>query len=290
MQVKKLHEIEEVPFPNCQQAKMVRRALAGRANTQEVKPTRLAVTPDIMWLIKTNLARATMPLQKKRLMWAVACTLFIGSLRAGEILTSNTSVFVKGATLLNKHVRWETKEVGGKRRNFIKLHLEAPKEDKTRRGVEVELYKLENFFCPVTAMAKWKQGSALQHQDDLPVFRREDGMGYSASELNHDIKNLLMGEIDYSNGRISSHSFRAGITTTMARLGYSKVSCEKRYKYRNKTNFSQEMIGLQGRWRSEAYLRYCKLGRANRLSDQVKLMEDMATTAQKWISGGVLVH
>ena len=50
------------------------------------------------------------------------------------------------------------------------------------------------------------------------------------------------------------------------------------------------MIGLQGRWRSDAYLRYCKLGRANCLEDQLELMKNMADTAQKWISGGVLVH
>ena len=43
-------------------------------------------------------------------------------------------------------------------------------------------------------------------------------------------------------------------------------------------------------WWSEAFLNYCKLGRGNRLNDQAKLMEDMANTAQKWISGGILVH
>ena len=30
--------------------------------------------------------------------------------------------------------------------------------------------------------------------------------------------------------------------------------------------------------------------RINRLNDQARLREDMANTAQKWISGGVLVH
>ena len=270
--MKKLHDIKELKFPNGQ-AQLVKRAITGRANTQGKKPSRLAMTPDVMWLLKTKLAKAAIPLVKKRLLWAVACTLFVGSLRSGETLPANKSVFVKGATLLNKHVSLERKEINGRMRNFIKLYLEAPKEDKAGRGVEIELFETSNFFCPMAALRKWKQSSKLSHHLELPVFRLEDGSGYTARELNADLRTLLQDEIDYTEGRVSSHSFRAGITSTMARLGYSR-----------------EMIGLQGRWRSEAFLHYCKLGRANRLQDQAKLMEDMANTAQKWISGGVLVH
>ena len=272
LQVKKLHDIEDLAFSG-KQARLVKGALTGRANTQGKKPSRLAMTPDVMWLLKTKLAKSLIPLVKKRLLWAVACVLFVGSLRSGETLPSNKSVFVKGSTLLNKHVSQERNEIGGRTRKFLKLYLEAPKEDRAGRGVEVELFETNNFFCPLAAMEKWKQSSRLSHSAELPVFRLEDGSGYTARDLNSDLKALLSGAADYTNGRISAHSFRAGITSTMARLGYSR-----------------EMIGLQGRWRSEAYLNYCKLGRINRLHDQAKLMEDMAETAQKWISGGVLVH
>ena len=252
---------------------MVRKALKGRGNIQEKRPSRLAMTPDIMWLLKNKLAKSRLSLVKKRLIWAAACTLFVGSLRSGETLPSNKLVFVKGATLLNKHISKETRYINGSNRSFLRLFLEAPKEDRTGRGVEVELFETVNFFCPVTALQKWKEASSLSHLPDLPVFRLEDGAGYTARELNIDLKHLLEGEIDYSAGRTSTHSFRAGITTTMARLGYSK-----------------EMISLQGRWRSDAYLNYCKLGRTNRLQDQARLMDDMASTASSWISGGILVH
>ena len=272
LQVKKLHDIQDVEWTS-RQSKMAKKAIAGRANIQEKKASRLAMTPDVMWLLKTKLAKAVIPLVKKRLIWAVACTLFVGSLRSGETLPSNKTVFVKDATLLNKHVTSESKNIEGQSRKFLKLFLEAPKEDRTGRGVEVELFEINNFFCPVTAWNKWRNSSKLAHQPNLPVFRLEDGSGYTAKELNSDLKALLEDEVDYSNGRVSSHSFRAGITSTMARLGYSK-----------------EMIGLQGRWRSEAYLNYCKLGRINRLNDQARLMEDMASAATAWISGGILVH
>ena len=223
LQVRKLHELEEFPFPSGRMAGMVKKALTGRGNTQEVRPSRLAITPDVLYLIKTKLAKAKIPLTKKRLIWAVASILFIGSLRVGEILAPSAAIYVRGNSLLNKHVEHLTRMVGGEERNFLKLFLESPKEDKARKGVHVELFSLGNFFCPVEAYTKWKLCSKVTHGPEDPVFRREDGLCYTAKEFNADLKRLLESEIDYSNGRISSHSFRAGITTTMARLGYSKV-------------------------------------------------------------------
>ena len=63
---------------------------------------------------------------------------------------------------------------------------------------------------------------------------------------------------------MTSHSFRAGVATTMARLGYG-----------------EEMIQLQGCWVSQAYLRYCKRGRVNRLEDQLNLFSTLASTASE---------
>ena len=53
-----------------------------------------------------------------------------------------------------------------------------------------------------------------------------------------------------------SHSFRAGIPTLMARAGYSDSEIQR-----------------QGRWRSSAFLVYCKLGRASRWKDQLTLTQ-----------------
>ena len=50
----------------------------------------------------------------------------------------------------------------------------------------------------------------------------------------------------------------------MARLGYG-----------------EEMIQLQGRWVSQAYLRYCKRGRVNRLEDQLNLFSTLASAASE---------
>ena len=67
-------------------------------------------------------------------------------------------------------------------------------------------------------------------------------------------------EINYMEGYIASHSFRAGMVSVMARLGYS-----------------EEQIKIQGRWSSDAFRRYLKLGRGERLESQFELAQKIAT-------------
>ena len=272
MQVKKLHELKGVTMTS-RLPNLTAKALKGRANTQAKTPTRLAVTPDVLWLLKTKLHMANMRATRKKMIWAAATFLFVGSMRAGEILPSSKSTYIRNGTLLNDHVMLVKKKVEGKEVEMLVVHLEAPKEDKTRKGVDVELFRLEeSFFCPVHAWKRWREKSKLTHEGSAPVFREEDGRGFTQNELNKVLKELLKSEIDYDQRKISGHSFRAGITTVMAKLGYS-----------------QELISLQGRWRSEAYLTYCKLGRANRLKDQLNIMTHMKEVSLEWNTGGVLV-
>ena len=55
-----------------------------------------------------------------------------------------------------------------------------------------------------------------------PSFRTADGKSYTGKMFNKDLKKLLESVIDYrSMGKISSHSFRIGITTMLGKLGFS---------------------------------------------------------------------
>ena len=119
------------------------------------------------------------------------------------------------------------------------------------------------FFDPVAALNKWLEKSNLQLKSDLPVYRWEDGSNVTARDFNNHLQSLLKDDLNYDDMKISSHSFRAGVASTMAKLGYG-----------------EEMIQLQGRWQSQAYLRYCRLGRANKLSDQYNLFNSLAREAE----------
>ena len=131
--------------------------------------------------------------------------------------------------------------------------------------MEVELFKLPGlFFDPVKAFKQWRAASKLRPEPAQPVFKWESGANVTPKEFNSCLKSLLKDSINYEDGKITSHSFRAGVTTTMARLGYG-----------------EELIQLQGRWLSQAYLRYCKRGRVNRLEDQFNIFSSLASAASE---------
>ena len=94
------------------------------------------------------------------------------------------------------------------------------------------------------------------------VFKWESGANVTPKEFNSCLKSLLKDFIKYEDGKITS--FRARVTTTMVRLGYE-----------------EELIQLQGRWLSQAYLRYCKRGRVNRLEDQFNIFSSLASAASE---------
>ena len=43
-------------------------------------------------------------------------------------------------------------------------------------------------------------------------------------------------------------------------------------------------------WSSDSFLSCCKQGRHNRLTNQLKFMDNMVEVANTWISGGGLMH
>ena len=66
--------------------------------------------------------------------------------------------------------------------------------------------------------------------------------------------------------------YRAGVISALARAGADK-----------------DIMMSQGRWSSEAYLAYIKLGRAQRLSTQKKVAETICSLAHSNFGQGILV-
>ena len=260
--IRKIHTMHGLPWL-AGSSTLTSAAIKGRQNTQPKVRTRLPITPATLLLLKHRIRVANWPIVKKRLVWAISATLFVGSFRVSEILAAKSNVHVKDNTLLNKNILECVENISGSSRNFLKVHLENPKEDRNRLGVHVELFELPGlFFDPVKALRQWRAASCLEPEPTQPVFRWENGLNVTPSDFNACLKSLLRNDIKYEDGKVTSHSFRAGVATTMARLGYG-----------------EDMIQLQGRWVSQAYLRYCKRGRVNRLEDQFNLFSSLATAA-----------
>jgi len=102
----------------------------------------------------------------------------------------------------------------GKGKSMIIVNVKWPKEEKKGKDVEVELYETGTDICPVRALRKfWKLKK--RRNAEHPAFRMEDGMAFTGQMQNTTLKNLLKDHLDYREGKISSHSFRIGITSTM---------------------------------------------------------------------------
>ena len=113
------------------------------------------------------------------------------------------------------------------------------------------------------ALAKFLRDPCSPIVEDRPFFRDLGGRGYTGRAFNNDLQELLTGQVDYSLGSITSHSFRAGLATEMARVGYSDAD-----------------IMAVGRWHSSAYLHYIK-------SDRVKRMKIGQQLAKSLLVPGV---
>ena len=130
----------------------------------------------------------------------------------------------------------------------VRVHLKAPKEARLRQGITVDLFPTDSFLCPVIAYLKFLSSSPVSVVPGRPVFRDLGARGYTGRAFNADLKHLLAGQVDYSGGKVTSHSFRAGLATEMARVGYSDAD-----------------IMTIGRWHSSAYLQYIKSDRVKRM-------------------------
>ena len=111
--------------------------------------------------------------------------------------------------------------------------------------MKVELLANGTRSCPVKAYKKllhfWGYGRNWQ----VPLMIKMDGTLVSGRDFNKLLVPLTEGISKPDGKRILSHSFRSGIPTLMARAGYSDSEIQR-----------------QGRWRSSAFLAYCKLRRS----------------------------
>ena len=227
------------------------------------KAGRAAITVHLMRVIKSRLRRSAWPLWRKRLVWLVCVFAFNGSFRVHELLSRRAEEFDPTSTLLGVDVKFGSSVVDGVVVRSAKIHLKAPKEVRLRQGIYVDLFPTGSFLCPVEALAKFLRDPCSPIVEDRPFFRDLGGRGYTGRAFNNDLQELLTGQVDYSLGSITSHSFRAGLATEMARVGYSDAD-----------------IMAVGRWHSSAYLHYIK-------SDRVKRMKIGQQLAKSLLVPGV---
>ena len=240
---------------------IVKCVIKGHKNTGRVelpKPFRLPVTIDDLIIFRRNLSKLDMHWRDKILYWTVCTWCFAGSFRIHEILSVKETEYDPTQTLLHGDIKMSSISVDGEIREVIMVKIKNPKEGRGR-SVTVELFENKSFWCPVAAYKKLILAWGSRPKGSVPFSSGSSGKLLTGRRFNEILHTISHSRGLSLGGVFKSHSFRSGIPSLMARAGYP-----------------DHEIKRQGRWRSDAFLRYCKLGRASRWQDQMELSDRLA--------------
>ena len=220
-----------------------------RDNTEKklgTKKSRIPITPTSLKLWKAELSSSDMSYHDKRLFWAVSAILYFGCLRPGELLCRNHNSFDPVNSMLQKDVTIKSTTINGEKADIIQIYLASEKRDPTGKGRLLDIYESGSVLCPVKALKKFIDIST-QTDPKKPAFRLASGKNLTTNLFNKKLKEGLGKHLNTETGFVSGHSFRIGITSLVAQLGYS-----------------EDQIKALGRWSSQAYLTYLRLPQTRR--------------------------
>ena len=97
---------------------------------------------------------------------------------------------------MQKYVKLTHLKSNGTMTRAVTLHLKNPKEDKTKHGIRVDIFKTSGplrWLCAVNEAMKYE--SVLTTTDKKQPFATTcKGKGYTGKMFNKDLKGLLMGK------------------------------------------------------------------------------------------------
>ena len=130
------------------------------------------------------------------------------------------------------------------RQNSILIHVKMPKV-KGKQGDYGDLFKFEETnCCPVRALRGLKKYGVFNNSSNLPVFAFASGNLLTPVIFNRTIRSLLSPHLGFSAAEYSSHSFRAAISSALAKFLALVM---------------EDKIKCWGRWESAAFKRYTRL-------------------------------
>jgi len=250
--IRTAHVAKGLPAPTIR-TELINMIVKGKRNIQASENRRIGkserqpITPDILALLKVRLGVWQAQEEDRRLIWAVATVCFHGGFRMGELLCKSEKKFDPQYALLGMDADMNTKYREGGCTGVLRLRLKSPKEDKQNRSLIVDVFGNGGKLCPVRAMDQWCKLS--KQEMDQPLFRLSDGRPLTARKFTFIIRERLRGYLDGVDRYIAAHSFRIGLASMLASLGYS-----------------EEDIKAMGRWSSRAWLEYVKHPRTLRIA------------------------
>ena len=242
----------------CLRPDIVNLVLKGREHFEEAKktlegkPKRVAMTVPMMKLLLRKIRESEMSGELKTRVWLISCLMWNGSLRVSEVLSRTENEFDPLTTLCAGDVNCKTIANGVEDVEVLQYHIKSPKERRIGNGVKLEIFANGSFCCPVRAWKAWMRKVTLK--EGQPVFMKTSIKCFTGKEFNRILTTLLSDLTEGTDGFVKSHSFRSGVATEMGRMGCS-----------------EEEIMAQGRWSSQAFKAYIKMGSLKRIQLAAKL-------------------
>ena len=249
----------------CLREPIVKLILTVRTNWDNIKEElegkrrRDPVTISMMKFFKKKLLTIDWTVEKKILFHAVTTLAWNGSFRIHELLSKEAKTFDPTVTLLWKDIKEGKVEIEGKFIYTLSIFLKSPKVDRIGAGQRVEVFETGNFMCPWKAFRKYKASLKVIPSSESPVFREQSGECLTGKKLNLYLDEITL-ELRNMGIVVKNHSFRAGVATLMAVLGYPEAD-----------------IMAAGRWQSKAFLAYTKLPRLHRAKFAATLASKIMT-------------
>lgn len=209
-----------------------------RSQKQSVRP-RFPITSDILKQMCVKLKRGFFSEFIDLMLETVCIVAFHGFLRCGEFTVDNASNFDSESNLCVSDVTFYE--------DFAILHLKQSKTDPFRKGIDIQLHRLNNILCPYTTLKHYLQMRSVKGKCELsdPLFINEN---FSALERKYFITNLkfLLEACGYKAELYNGHSFRIGAATSAG-----------------KAHVEDHLIKTLGRWSSDSYCRYIRTDKSS---------------------------
>jgi len=199
---------------------------------------RRVVTIPLLITIGSKIARAPWDPLTKQVIWCAATTSFFGSLRLGEILAPSETEHSMLSDLTWNDVKASSPD-------SILIRIKQPKSGEKEEYVDLFPFPTHD-CCPVAALKNLKKKQILAgvYEKNSPVFRFGSGKNLTMNHFNSILSTLLSDICLPGISKITCHSFRAGIPSTISLFPELATS---------------DLIKGWGRWASDCYTRYTRL-------------------------------
>ncbi len=189
----------------------------------------------LLKILGHEIAKSNWSKLNKQVFWSACTIAFFGSCRMGELLPLTETKIDPFVTLLWKDIKVKS--------DSCIIHLKSPKS-RQPGGEFIDLFTFsDTSCCPVAAIKFLQSLISIQRNFDWPVFTFDSGIFLTKAKFNQTIKLLLANSFQHDSF-ISSHSFRQGIPSALAKFP---------------DMVKDNHIMGWGRWCSDAYLSYTKL-------------------------------